>query len=353
MRSPDRVVITKDYSDRRWILDRFEQALTCRALGVQPPEEARGLMSASLAELAWHSNRVRGYDVPMGDTLRCIQLALGGSDFPFALANIAQAVLVETYQILSPAYRAISAPIELNSFRSANMVRVAEVPGLLRVGEACEVKQGDATDVGESIQLASFGRRLTLSLEDIVNDNVGALRDIGTGLAARQAEFENTLVMGSLVSGASGNGPTLRDGAQLFAAARGNLAGSGAAFSASTFSAARAALARATTPNGSALNLPVRTILCGPDQLDAIELELAKRTVAETTPIRVVADALVGTAWYAISNLLPLRHATLGGAGPIITSRTGFDVSGVELKFSYSFGVAALEPRGAYKNPGA
>jgi hypothetical protein len=334
------------------VVDRMELALLARALGLEPPEDG---FSGSMRELALDcliaKRRDQGTSV---DDPHTVRLAMSASDFPGRLANVFSTIVDMTYNYASPVYLRLSEQVNLPDLRPGRVVRGVEVPGLVQTGENVSIQEGALPDSGETIQLATFGRSWFLSMDTILNDQASQFGNLAVAAAQRILEFENSFVLRTFLSGSSGNGPTLRDSLQLFATSRNNLASSGAAFSASTFSAARAALARAATPAGGNLNLQARTILCGPDSLDAVELELAKRSVAEAPPVRVICDALIGTAWYAISDLVPMRHARLAGQGaPMVVAEPGWEIEGLRFKIVHRFGAAAVEPLGVFRNPGA
>ncbi len=49
-----------------------------------------------------------------------------------------------------------------------------------------------------------------------------------------------------------------------------------------------------------------------------------------------------------------LEYAYLEGEnGPVVESRIGFDVDGLEIKCRHDFAAKAIDFRGLYKNPGA
>jgi hypothetical protein len=63
------------------------------------------------------------------------------------------------------------------------------------------------------------------------------------------------------------------------------------------------------------------------------------------------------TAWFLAGSpdqIDILEYGSLEGEeGPIVESRVGFDIDGLEVKCRHDFAAKAIDWRGLYKNPGA
>ena len=67
-------------------------------------------------------------------------------------------------------------------------------------------------------------------------------------------------------------------------------------------------------------------------------------------------DAVSATAWYLAadpSTLDTIEYSFLESEpGPVIETRAGFDVEGVEIKVRLDFGAGVVDHRGLFKNAG-
>lgn len=363
------IAIGFDYSAPDYVLERTKEALYARATRTEPPEAAREFMGGhSFARLCYSALRVAGYAGSLDitrrvDRVEAIRLSMiHASDLPNILANLNSKHLLNTYHAMSPAYRAIASRRDFADFRDHLVTRLGDFSRPQRVGPGGEILSAALTEANaEWARLHNYASVATLSYEAMLADDVGALGDIARAAARGALDTESEVFFSVLTSGTSSNGPTMSDGAQFFATSHGNLAGSGAAISTTTVGAARAAVMAQTSPGGSK-SIAVPTLLVCPPALAT----LAEETLAKLAPgadpatrMRVVPAAhLSGTAWYlftAPTQLESMIYARLGGSGdgPMMLGQRAWRVDGIEFKVEMTFGAAAIDWRGAYKNPGA
>ena len=120
------------------------------------------------------------------------------------------------------------------------------------------------------------------------------------------------------------------------------------------------------TLDGIIANFAPVTLLTGPDKQTEAEQLLTSITPAQASNavpeslrrLVPVADANIpGNAWFLFADpaVAPTwLYAYLDGyEGPRLASEEQFNVQGLRVKLEHDFGVAAIDYRGAYRNPGA
>jgi len=349
--------------------DQMSSALAARATRKDPPESAREYADLTLVELAYDvltQNRLhRGLNVRR-NSARIVELALTTSDYPNLLANAANKILLPDYLAATPTYRMLSERQDLPDFKTASVLKAGDFPNLLQVAEEGEIKLGSFSEAKDTYALATYGRRLLFSFQSIVNDDLGAFGRIMRSAAVRLADFENALWF-TLLTSASGVGPTLGDGLALFHTTHANYTASGTAIDVTAIGVMRALFRKQTSLDGLKLNLLPRFLLTSPDKetLARQYTTLIGPNVAPTSQnpwagtLEPIADANLSSAnpWYGFAD--PARAATSvygylsGQAGPSVATRQGFEVLGVEMRVALHFGTAFVDFRGAYRNVGA
>jgi hypothetical protein len=291
------------------------------------------------------------------------------SDFPALMGSGLNRRLRAAYEENNPTYRmwARRAP-NAPDFRSIDVVQISAMPDLLKVNEAGEFKYGTASDGKVSYKVLTYGRIIGISRQTIVNDDLRALERMTTGFAGAAARLENRTAYGILTANAA-----MPDSVALFHATHANLAGAGAAISATTLGAGRTAMRLQKGLQSEELNLAPKYLIVPATQeqlayqytssqyvpakqSDTNEFRAGGRTAVEPI-VESVLDGSSTTSWYMAADTAQcdtVEYCYLEGAeGVQMSSRIGFTVDGVELKASLDFAAAAIDYRGLYKNPGA
>lgn len=287
------------------------------------------------------------------------------SDFPIILGDTVGRVLRDSYQAAPAGIRLLGRQTTARDFRSVNKIMLGEAPLLEKLNEHGEIKAGTMAEAREAYKVETWARKIGITRQVLVNDDLGAFSDLARRMGQAAAETEARILVDLLESN-SGNGPKLSDCKTLFHADHSNKGGSGAAISDGTLSAARLAL---RTQKG----IEDRTIRVTPSYLlvpPAIETE-AEKWLASVSPARaadanpfsgsltlVVEPRLSSAArWYvtaAPGEIDGLEYAYLSGSeGPQVESRSGWDVDGVEIRVILDFGAGFIDHRGWFMNPGA
>jgi hypothetical protein len=333
-------------------------------------DRAKPFAFRSLLRLGEECLRARGISV---DGLSRNEIATRSlhstSDFPFILANVASKTLRDEYERAPRTFEPFVRETTTPDFKQIQRTQLSGAPALEKINEHGEVKGGKMSEAAEVYSLDSYGKRLGFTRKTIVNDDMEALTRVpaSMGLAAR--DLENDLVYNHLLA----NG-LMGDGNALFSAAHSNFvgSGSGAAPSETTLTAARAAMRKQTGLAGQLLNLwPIWLLVPAALETTAEKLVTAIQSneVSKVnpfapggrTPLQIIVeprlDASSATAWYAIAMKTRIDLFELvrleGTSGPIVSTRQGWEIEGVEMKVIHDAAVKAIDWRGMYFNYGA
>ena len=281
------------------------------------------------------------------------------SDFPLILGDAVGREVRRAYESAPAAVLPASRRRTARDFRPQRRNALSAGAGLVETNEGGEVLRGTITEAEETYSLATFGRVFAITRQAIVNDDLGAFTD----LEARMGRAAQELVASKL-TGLVVDNPPKSDGLSVFHADHGNLVGTGAAPSVAEISGMFQMMRRQTGLAGEPINVTPRYLIV-PPELEGTARQLAATinptTVSDVNPWRL--DVLVEArltdpaAWYLAADPAVaegLEHAFLSGAeGPVVDSRAGFDVDGVEIRVRLDFGAGWIDHRGWVRNPGA
>lgn len=149
--------------------------------------------------------------------------ALGASDFPNVLKDVAGKHLQRGFDEAEENWQQWCDIGVVKDFKEQTLVRLSEVPELKEKKEHGEYETGNLVDAGESVQLATFGRVITLSRVSVINDDLEAFQSlvVGSGEAANRR-------LGDLAYGVLTANAAMSDGKALFHADHKNIGSAGA-----------------------------------------------------------------------------------------------------------------------------
>lgn len=295
----------------------------------------------------------------------------GGSDFPVLLENTLGKTLQAAYATTPDTWSRFCATGSVSDFRVSPRYRVGSLANISLVNELGEFQYRAIPDGEKStIQAVTKGNIINLSRQAIINDDLGAFVGLAAafGRAARRTIEADVYALLGLNTNA---GPTMSDGQPLFHSTHNNVAGSGAVPSVTTMDAARAAMASqrdvslndfldlrpaiglftmAQGGNARVLNQSVYD----PDATNRLQ---RPNMVAGLLADIIDSPRVPGTNWYVFADpqVAPaIEVAFLDGVQePFMEMQDGFDVDGARWKVRLDYGVAAVDWRPAYRNPGA
>ncbi|MCV6548567.1 MAG: HK97 family phage prohead protease [Cohaesibacter sp.] len=339
----------------------MSDALASRAMGAQPSEQSRQFMSYSIADVAAAS---MGERAQFGrNDIDVVQRALSTGDFPLILEGVNNQIMRAEYDRHMPTYREIMRRRDLPDFRASHSYSLGDFPVLKEVTEKGEIDFGGISEGKESAKLQTFGRRVSITRQMLVNDNLGAFADIGRRAALAVLLFENGLGYKTLLSN-GGKGPKLSDGKELFHAGHNNLLAV-APIGVDGMSVARKALRGQQSLDGQRLNIPAKKLVVGPELETVAEMFLTKVTPTRQEDYNpfggkfdlVVEGEIEDDSWRLFAdpnvNDVLIYGYLQQNPGPIFMRNHSSPVDGVELVVVLDFYVSASDYRGAVMNPGA
>lgn len=287
------------------------------------------------------------------------------SDFANLLADVTAKTLRKAYDEAPQTFSLISRRTTLPDFKPAKRLQIGEAPQLLEVLEHGEFKHGTVGEGKEQFQLATYGRIFAITRKALVNDDTDSFSRIATLFGRAARNLESDLVWAQITSN-----PNMGDGVALFhTASHGNLAAAGAVISVTTIGSARAAMrVQKGLDATTLLNLNPKFLIV-PAALETIADQFVSVIQAAqpsnvnpfagrlTVVVEPRLDVNSVTAYYLGADpgqIDMIEYATLEGeAGPMVESRIGFDIDGLEVKARHDFAAKVIDWRGFYKNPGA
>jgi Caudovirus prohead serine protease/Mu-like prophage major head subunit gpT len=362
-----RVEVIESHDDPQLRAQHMGEALYARINPQhQLSEPARRYAYATCAEMARELLVLRGQPVTGLSPAAIITRALHTtSDFGLIVGDTIGRTLRAAYQSAPVGIRRLGRQTTARDFRTVNKIMLGEAPMLERLNEHGEIKAGTMAEAKEAYKVETFARKIGVTRQVLVNDDLGAFADLSRRMGQAAAETEaKTLV--DLLEANNGNGPVMEDGDTLFHADHGNKAASGGAVADATLSVARLALRSQTGLSGQRISATPKYLLVPPAQETTAEKWLATIAAAKASDVNPFAGSLSlvveprltsATRWYVTADAAEidgLEYAYLaGGEGPQVESKSGWDVDGVEVRVILDFGAGFIDWRGWYANAGA
>jgi len=131
-----------------------------------------------------------------------LQEAMTTSDFPYLFGDVLDRQLLQNYRDTNATYRNWCHISTVTDFRTVHRFAINGAEATLAiVPEQDEYPESKLTDLQYAYKVSKYGRRIPFSWEAIMNDDLGALRDIPMrfGVAARRTEekFATQLLAGA------------------------------------------------------------------------------------------------------------------------------------------------------------
>lgn len=357
--------------DRKQIIDAMAEAIAVRSM----PDYKPGGSGRHTEYLGWRPSDMVGEllriggerNVPRSLPMLAERAFHTTSDFPLLLSAAANKMLLAAFRLATPSYRQIFMRRDFRDFKPHLHLRVGDFPTLLPLLESGEIQAGTLSESRETVLLRTFGRRLRVTRQMLVNDDLGAFTDFASMIGRRVADFENATAY-DLLNTASGDGPTLQTGnLPVFSVnvARANKAAAGGTIDLTTLAAGRAAIMRQKSLDGLPISVgQTMRLLVGPDR-ELVARQHTTAIAANVTTnvniwagfIQVVVDPQIpGNRWYLFAEppVTPVYvYGYLNGVdGPQVTTGPVQGMDGIEVSVLFDFGVGAIDWRGGWFNPG-
>jgi hypothetical protein len=264
--------------------------------------------------------------------------------------------LFRAYDIAPSNWHKIVNVIPLRDLKTVTRLRRSDSDRYLAVAEAAEHKQGDYSSYKVTYTPKKYERGVNFTWEMLINDDLGAFRNIGRDLGMSAQNTVNDYVIGFIRD----NG-TIYDNKALFHADHGNLGST--ALSEATLAAAITAMRKQTSEKGNPLNIEPGYLLV-PPELEFTAKKLVNSTLVpggsynDINVIQGLVEVLVeplltdSNNWYLAAK--PSTVATIemgflaGRETPEILVKEDFERDVVWYKGRLVFGGAVLDYRGFY-----
>ena len=286
------------------------------------------------------------------------------SDFPNILANVVSKRLRSAYDTAPQNWKKLARQSNAPDFKSRAVMQLSNQPNLKLIQEGGEATHAALADSKEQYALATYGRKVAITRQTLINDDLGAFDRLPMLLGRAAAETEAGLFWAIIIANAN-----MGDSVAMFHATHGNL-GTPGAIAIASLNEARAAMRKqkglaAKAADAEPLNLTPAFLVVSPDKETEAQQFLATTLYptanAQVNPFagsmtQITEARLTGNAWYVFADpatIDTIEYGYLEGEEGLFTEqRLGFDIDGLEIKGRLDFAAKAIDWRGMFKNAG-
>jgi hypothetical protein len=339
-----------------------------------PAPGALDLRGWSLTEIARQFLRIGNQNVG-GGPMDMVARALQTTDFPIILSATANRSVFEGWNGADEDWSQWCGEGQVPNFLSHEAVGLSEGDDLDEMPEGQPYKYGSLDERKELYQIATFGKRLALTRQAIINDSLGAFVSVGRKQGEAAARKIGDIAYAVLIANAA-----MVDTYALFHANHSNLVahGSGAAPGVNTLAAGFLAMALQKDVKGlRSLNIRPRFMIAPKAREAAAEVFFKTTTFSDHSTVATdssfastraniysgdvlkrIYNARLDdddpAAWYlaAEKGKTIVVYFLNGQKEPYLETKPGWDVDGLEYKVRIDAGAAAIDWRGLYMNDG-
>jgi hypothetical protein len=315
--------------------------------------------STSLQEVLVEAARANGYHGPARISAGNVREVLASGFATHSISNVLAATygkfLLQGYTAVEAAWDQIASIRSVSDYKTVTGVRLNGGFDFEDVGPSGELKSADASDETRTIRAKLTGRMSSITMVDIVNDDLGALTQVPARLGRGAAVKLNKDFWTEFQSSNS-------------SFYRAESAAAGNALQISSLRTAVSSYRKLTDPDGNPLGITPQLLLV-PPELEMTAEELMGSSVLITGEnatrgnvnvfagrFRVVSSAYLtsGTTWWLMANpaeLPAMEVAFLNGQRlpTVQQAEADFNMLGIQVRGHFSYGVAKAEARGAYR----
>jgi hypothetical protein len=351
-------------------------------------ERASEYLAMSLVEMMAREMRAAGMQV--GGTRESVArayiqglpiLASGGPShgtdhLTNILADVANKAALAGWEQAEETWRLWTIPGQLNDYREAQRANMALLDKLDKMQEHQPWSYGDLADIKQGIQGFFYGKRYGLSIQAIVNDDLGELnRAFNAWGEAASATVGDAVFAVLTATGSGGYGQVMdEDSDPLFHADHHNYIANaaGAVPSITTLAAARKAMMSQVDQNARVLGIRPKYIIHGGTLTPTVWTLLNAQNLIDGSATAAQGDrnwaanlglvsveeyrmdgVFSGAAWILAAARRTVEVAGVGGPLVPRVERTMIsETPGIGYEMSMPFGCAALDYRGLYFNDG-
>jgi hypothetical protein len=262
---------------------------------------------------------------PIQQPLNVVSRALGSSDFPFLLENLASRATTLGYSLAPETWPLFTKQTTTKNFKEFSRITTPELSSPPLVGENAELTHARlGADSAEKATAKSHAQLLRVSRQMIIDDQLDKI-----ALTFNEAGRSVARAIGDDVFAILSGNPAMSDGHDLFDSSNHGNVGTGGAPSSTALDEIFKLMAAQTGPSGTVLNIRPAYILAPPAK--ASTLAALRRSMNSDDPrdqstdkITTLTDSrLTGTKWYAIAD--PLQFSGIEVVTPITGSALRFE----------------------------
>lgn len=300
-----------------------------------------------------------------------LRAAFSTTSLPGILSNVANKFLLRGFMAVESGWEKIAATRPVSDFKTVSSYRLTGDMKFQKVAPGGELKHGSLGEESYTNRARTYGRMLSITREDIINDDLSALTSVPQGLGRGAATSLNEIFWTAFM-----------DNATFFAAGNNNLeTGAGSALSIDGLTAAVTAFLNQVDGDGLPLAVSPKFLLV-PNALETYAKQLmSSMQLNETTTANkakpvdnphagqyevvrssyLSASAITGnstTAWYLLADPLDvptIEVAFLNGqrTPTVEQAEADFNTLGIQMRGYFDFGVSKQDYRGGVKSAGA
>jgi hypothetical protein len=303
----------------------------------------RGLSKMQVAELAFRAGATHT-----------------SADFPYILANVANKTLRDAYEETPQTFRMLGRRGTIPDFKPVSRTQLGGVSTLVKVNEAGEYTYGTVGEAKESFALGTYGKILSFTRQAMVNDDMNAFSRIPAAFGGSARRMESDVWWSIVTTNAA-----LNDTVALFHATHANL-GAQILVDATDIDELYQLMSLQKGLANEYLNLQPRFLVV-PNALAVKAWQLVVATTqpaqdSNTNPFKGRLEPIVeprlqaasAAVWYMFADpaqIDTIEYAFLEGEeGPVIETRLGWEIDGMEIKCREDFGAKAIDHRGMAKS---
>lgn len=348
-------------------VEAISVALLHRAIpgSVTLKDEAHDYKHMSMIEIARNRLESKGDKAGRYSPSEVVKRALSTTDFPNILTSVTDRSIRRTYDAIVPEWRQIARQVTAKDFRETNGLAVDQNFSFEEIAEGGEYKnQLIMVDDTAKIKLKTYGKKVTITRQAIINDDLSVFDRLPAAIAYGAADFQAAKVWALI----TGNAKT-PDGKAIFHVDHTNLASGGGNVGAPTealLSKARTSMYRLKTPAGKLMPIMPKFFIVPMELMTTAEKLMASVLSTATADVNTFAGKLQilsspyltnAVEWYLAGDVARaegLVYAYLQGEeGLHIEKQIDFDNDCVVTKARIDFDCASWDYRNWYKNPGA
>jgi len=177
------------------------ESLAEKELGERACEQARSLRCNSMVDLCKASLQLEHVDFGSHTRDQMVKASFSTISLPIALSNVANKVTLAAYNAFPSSARLIAKSLTSQDFKEHTGFRLTGDFEMEEVAADGEIAHGVLKDSGYTYQVATYARMLTLTRQDVINDDTGAFSEIprilGRGAAIALEKLFWTMVLGN------------------------------------------------------------------------------------------------------------------------------------------------------------